>query len=150
MRWWFSRSFKSFYYLIQLLTFYLLHWNYFLILKMLTEILLSIPLSVIGRCSLVPTYHWLQRKCARINFHKSFQSDFTESQAAPCKYFQCQNRCFRLFEAGYRYWKVFHQLRNKNFIIIILQKIFISWNNPFKLCHWLRSTAQFSQKSAFA
>jgi hypothetical protein len=34
---------------------------------MLTETLLRIPFSVIGRCSLVPTSHWLQRKCARIN-----------------------------------------------------------------------------------
>jgi hypothetical protein len=36
-------------------------------LKMLTETLLRIPLSVIGRCSLVPTCHWPQGKCARIN-----------------------------------------------------------------------------------
>ncbi len=68
MRWWFSRSFESFYYLIQLLTFYLLHWNYLLILKMLTETLLRIALSEIGRCSFVPTSHWLLGKCARINF----------------------------------------------------------------------------------
>ncbi len=41
--------------------------------KMLTETLFKIPLSVIGRCSLVPTSYWLQGKCARINL----------SQAAP-------------------------------------------------------------------
>jgi hypothetical protein len=34
---------------------------------MLTETLLRISFSVIGRCSLVPTSHWLQGKCARIN-----------------------------------------------------------------------------------
>ncbi len=34
---------------------------------MLTETLLRIPFSVIGRCSLVPTLHCLQGKCARIN-----------------------------------------------------------------------------------
>jgi hypothetical protein len=34
---------------------------------MLTETLLRIPFFVIGRCSLVPTSHWLQVKCARIN-----------------------------------------------------------------------------------
>jgi hypothetical protein len=34
---------------------------------MLTETLLRIPLSVIGRCSLVPTSHSRQGKCARIN-----------------------------------------------------------------------------------
>jgi hypothetical protein len=51
---------KAFQYPIQLLTFYLLLRNYLLILKMLTETLLRIPFSVIGRCSLVPTSHWLQ------------------------------------------------------------------------------------------
>jgi hypothetical protein len=39
----------------------------------LPETLLRIQLSVIGRFSLVPTSHWLQGKCARINL----------SQAAP-------------------------------------------------------------------
>ncbi len=34
---------------------------------MLTETLLRIPFSVIGRCSLVPTSNLLQGKCARIN-----------------------------------------------------------------------------------
>jgi hypothetical protein len=32
-----------------------------------TETLLRIPFSVIGRCYVVPTSHWLQRKGARIN-----------------------------------------------------------------------------------
>ncbi len=40
---------------IKLSTFYLLLWNYLLILKMLTETLLIIPVSVTGRCSLVAT-----------------------------------------------------------------------------------------------
>jgi hypothetical protein len=34
---------------------------------MLTETLCRIPFYVIGRFSLVPTSHWLQGKCARIN-----------------------------------------------------------------------------------
>jgi hypothetical protein len=34
---------------------------------MLTETLLRISFSVIGRCSLVPTSHWQQEKCARTN-----------------------------------------------------------------------------------
>jgi len=38
-----------------------------LILKMLGETLIRIPFSVIGRCSLLPTSHWLEGKCARIN-----------------------------------------------------------------------------------
>ena len=40
--------------------------NYLFILKMLTETLLSIPLSVIGRWSLVSAPHWLPRKGAKI------------------------------------------------------------------------------------
>jgi hypothetical protein len=36
-------------------------------LKILTEFLLRIPFYVIGQCSLVPTSHWQQGKCARIN-----------------------------------------------------------------------------------
>jgi hypothetical protein len=35
------------------------------------RMLLRIPLSVIGRCSLVPTSHWLQGKCARINLSQA-------------------------------------------------------------------------------
>jgi hypothetical protein len=31
----------------------------------------------------------------------SFRYDFTESQAAPCKHFQCQHRLFKVFEAGF-------------------------------------------------
>ncbi len=91
---------KAFHYLIQLFAFL-----NSLILKMLTETLLKNPLSVIGRCSLVPTTHWLQGKCARINFSQAASGIFTESQAAFCKHFQCQNRHFRVFEVGY--WKDF-------------------------------------------
>jgi hypothetical protein len=32
---------------------------------MLTEILLRLPFSVIGQCSLVPTSYWLEGKCAK-------------------------------------------------------------------------------------
>ena len=38
---------------------------------MLTEALLKISLSVIGRCSLVPTSQWLQGKCVRINLSRA-------------------------------------------------------------------------------
>jgi hypothetical protein len=54
-RWWFSRSFISFSLPFTVIYFYLLLWNYLLILKMFTESLLRIPFSVIGRCSLVTT-----------------------------------------------------------------------------------------------
>jgi hypothetical protein len=39
---------------------------------MLTETLLKIPFSVIGRFFLVQTSHWLQGKCARINLSHAF------------------------------------------------------------------------------
>ncbi len=55
-----------------------------------TETLLRIPFSVICQCSLVPTSHWLQWKCARISL----------SPSASCKHFQCQNRRFWVFEAS--------------------------------------------------
>jgi len=72
---------------------------------MLIETLLRILFSVIGRCSLVPTSHWLQGKGGKINLSLAASFSFTESQAASCKHFQCQNRRFRFFEAGY--WKDF-------------------------------------------
>ncbi len=58
---------KAFHYHIQLIIFYLLLWNYLLILKMLTETLLNISFSVIVQCFLVPTSPWLQEKCVGIN-----------------------------------------------------------------------------------
>jgi hypothetical protein len=38
---------------------------------MLTENLLKIPFSVIGRSSLVPTSHWMQGKYAKINLSQA-------------------------------------------------------------------------------
>ncbi len=38
---------------------------------MLTETFLRILFSVIGRCSLVPTFHWLQGKFARLNLSQA-------------------------------------------------------------------------------
>jgi hypothetical protein len=37
---------------------------------MLTKTLLRILFSVIGRCFIAPTSHWLQGKCIRINFQR--------------------------------------------------------------------------------
>jgi hypothetical protein len=56
--------------------------NYLLILKMYPEALLRIPISVIGRCSLEPTSHWILGKFARI----------TLSQAASCMILQNHRR----------------------------------------------------------
>ncbi len=46
------------------------HLALLLVLKMLTETFLRLSLSVTVRCSLVPTSHWLQGKCARITRHR--------------------------------------------------------------------------------
>jgi hypothetical protein len=70
---------------------------------MFTETILKIPFSVIGRCTLVPTSHWLQENAQKLTC--GFRYDFTESQAASCKHFQCKNHRFRFFEAGF--WKEF-------------------------------------------
>jgi hypothetical protein len=63
--------------------------------------------SVIGRCSLVPTSHWLQRKCARINLSlAAFGIILQNQRRLPASFFiHCQYRRFRLLKAGY--WKDF-------------------------------------------
>jgi hypothetical protein len=73
---------------------------------MLTVTLFRIPFSVIGRCSLAQTSHWLQGKCARSNLSQA-ASDIilTGSQAASCRHAQCQNRHLRILEASY--WQDF-------------------------------------------
>jgi hypothetical protein len=72
---------------------------------MLTGTFLRIPFSVIGRCSLVPTSHWLQGKCARNNLLQAATGryDFTESRitGGVLKAFLCQNRHFMDFELRY-------------------------------------------------
>jgi hypothetical protein len=47
---------------------------------MLTETLLRIPLSVIGRCYLAPISHWLQGKCASINFSQAASGMILQNQ----------------------------------------------------------------------
>jgi hypothetical protein len=47
---------------------------------MLTETLLRIPLSVIGRRYLAPISHWLQGKCARINFSQAASGMILQNQ----------------------------------------------------------------------
>jgi hypothetical protein len=53
-----------------------------LILKMLTltDTLLKIHFSVIGRCSLVSTSHWLQGKCAKISLSLAASSMILQNQ----------------------------------------------------------------------
>jgi hypothetical protein len=59
---------------------------------MLTETLLRIPFAVIGRCSLVPTSHWLQGNARELTCHRRLSVlliYFTESKAAFCKHLLC-------------------------------------------------------------
>jgi hypothetical protein len=51
--------------------------------KMLTETLLKILYSLIGRCSLVPTVHWLQRKYATINLSQAASSIILRRRRLP-------------------------------------------------------------------
>jgi DNA repair exonuclease SbcCD ATPase subunit len=47
--------------------------------KLLTETLLIVPFSLIGRCSPVSTPHWLQGKCARFYVSQGgFRYDFRD------------------------------------------------------------------------
>jgi hypothetical protein len=62
---------KAFHYPYTIKEFVFAYLNFLLILKMLPETLLRIHFSVIGRCSLVPTSHWLQGKFARINLSQA-------------------------------------------------------------------------------
>jgi hypothetical protein len=72
---------------------------------MLAKTLLRIPISVTGRCFSAD----LLRAAGKMRKNElvidGFRSDFSESQSASCKHFQCQNRRFRVFEAGY--WRDF-------------------------------------------
>jgi hypothetical protein len=69
---------------------------------MLTKNLLRIPFSVSGQCSLGPTSHGLQGKFAGINLSQAVSNRILQNHR---RHFQCQNRRFRIFEAGY--WKDF-------------------------------------------
>ncbi len=87
MHWWFSRSFKSF-----SLSYTILN---FLFASYWSETLLRIPFSVIGRCSLVPTCHWLQGKCARNNLSQAASGIILQNhRRPPVSIFSVKNRRF--------------------------------------------------------
>jgi hypothetical protein len=84
-------------------------------------------------CAWADVFQGLSSAAEKMDKHSlvtgGFRYDFTEAQAAFCEHFQCQNRRFRIFEAGYftrRIFKIskklkrlklwvwyFHQLRKK-------------------------------------
>jgi hypothetical protein len=63
-----------------------------------TETFLRIHFSVIGRCSLADLSLAAGRNAQELTSHSGFRYDFTDSHAAFCKNFQCQQRRFRVFE----------------------------------------------------
>ncbi len=90
MRWWFSSYFDNCHWPIQL---WIIHFLFaslklftVLILKMLTGTLLRIPFFVIGRCSLVPIFRWLQGKFARINLQAKKQKIKNYQEGLPIYY----------------------------------------------------------------
>jgi hypothetical protein len=86
---------KLFTTLYNYLLFILLLWNNLLILKMLSEPLLRIS-----------SHHWLQEKSRELTCVTGGIREYLKvAQAASCKHFQCLNRRFRVFKAGY--WKDF-------------------------------------------
>ncbi len=74
-------------------------------MTMLSETLLRISFSLLVRCSQAPTSHWLEEKCARSTKKKNLKTIRA-----------CTKSSYLL-------------------LYISLQKIFISWHNPFNLPH---------------
>ncbi len=123
--------FKSFSLLYTIINFLFASLKYpnLLILKLLTETLLRISFSVIGRCSLVPTFHWLQGKS-----QAAFGIILLNHRRLPVSI--VKSRRFRVFWADY--WKdefdFFIQVRNKKLekLSAHVQKVHIYHNKPSK------------------
>jgi hypothetical protein len=107
---------------------------------MLTKALLRIPFSVIGRCSRVPTSHWMQGKCARINLsqaasgmilqnHRRLPVEiFSVKIAALGSFKQVTGRIFKIskyFQRSKLKLRVFHQLRNNIVKTISIKSIYL-------------------------
>jgi hypothetical protein len=71
---------------------------------MLTETLLKIPFSVIGRCSHSPTTHWLQGKCTRINLSQAAYGMILQNHFL---FLFLVSKSPLIFEAGH--WKDFQK-----------------------------------------
>jgi hypothetical protein len=78
---------------------------------MLTKTLLRIPFSVIDRCSLVPTSHWLQRKRARIHLSQAASGMFFKNhRRLPVSIFSVKIAALGFLK---RYWKDFRKEYHK-------------------------------------
>ncbi len=95
MRWWFSRSFQklftNLYYLKLLSDVENAYWN-----PLQNSLLYDWSMFSIADLSLAAG-----KMCTNSLVTGGFRCDFTESQAASCRHYQCQNCRFRFFEAGY-------------------------------------------------
>jgi len=72
---WRSKHFNQYF----LLLFTWLLWNYLLILRMITETLLTIPFSITDIWSLVLTSCWLKGKCVRNNLSQTVSSTILQN-----------------------------------------------------------------------
>ncbi len=97
MRWRFWKSFKSF-----SLPYTIIN---FLFFKMLNETLFKISFSVIGRCSVVPTSHWLQGKCAWTSLSQVDSGMILEKHSRLLFIFKVKIAALGSLRRGY--WKVF-------------------------------------------
>ncbi len=133
---------------MQLLSFYLLFRNYLVILKMLTETLLRIPFSVIGRCSLVLTSQRLQGKCARINLSPAASGIILQNhRRLSVSIFSVKIAAFgSLKRITWRIFIISKLFQRKKIVKLSApvqevpsyyykssKKVFISWHNPFNI-----------------
>jgi hypothetical protein len=91
---------KAFHCPIQLETFYLLLWNYLLILKMLAETFLRIPFSVIGQRCCWPLIS-CRENVQELTCYRRLPAWFYRTTGGSCKHFQSQNLRFWAFEGDY-------------------------------------------------
>ncbi len=109
LRWRFLRSFKSSSLPYTNINFYWLLWDYLLILICLLNPPPNFFFSVIGRCSLVPTSHWLQGKCAKISMSQAASGMILQNpRRLPVSIFSVKIAALGCVKRGY--WKEFSKL----------------------------------------
>ncbi len=117
---------------------------------MLTKTLLRISFSVIGRCSLVPTSHWLQGKCSRIKLSPAAFGIILQNHSwLPLSIFSVKiafKICKSFQRSKLNLWVWFFHSSKKQKIVKTInactestfyqnkhsKKLFISWHNPLK------------------
>jgi hypothetical protein len=95
-----SRSFKRFSQIFTIINFLFASLKVRTNFENASETLHRIPFCVIGRCSPVPTSHWLQGNCSRINLSQAASGMILQNRR---QHFPCQNHRYGVCKAGY--WK---------------------------------------------